>query len=104
MCAQELPAQGSRERHPASQPLNLVCRIPEANFSELQDCTEEVSLKHLLRSSLDAWADFTERVAGQPFGQLDTAALEAAVAQYTRTAQRVEKGLSLNRVCILDGL
>ena len=49
-------------------------------------------------------ADFTETVAGQPLGQLDIAALEAAVAQYTRTAQRVEKGLSLNRVSILDGL
>eukprot|EP00891_Asterochloris_glomerata_P001497 jgi/Astpho2/1497/e_gw1.00026.129.1_t len=78
--------------------LQRVFKIPEANFSELQDCAEEVSLKHLLWSSLDAWADFTERVAGQPLLQLDIAALEAAVAQYTRTGQRVEKGLSLNRV------
>ena len=89
---------------PATQLFNPACRIPEADFSELQDCAEEVSLKHLLWSSLDAWADFAERVAGQPLGQLDVAALEAAVARYTRTAQRVEKGLSLNRVSILDGV
>ena len=89
---------------PATQLLKLACRIPEADFSELQDCAEEVSLKHLLWSSLDAWADFTERVAGQPLGQLEIAALESAVARYTRTVQRVEKGLSLNRVSIPDGL
>ena len=103
MCPGATSTTGT-EWHPATQLSSPACRIPEANFSELQDCAEEVSLKHLLWSSLDAWADFTERVAGQPLRQLDIAALEAAVAQYTRTGQRVEKGLSLNRVSIIDGL
>ena len=72
--------------------------MAEADFAELQDCADEVSLKHTLWSSLDAWTSYTEKMAEQPFSCLDVAALEATVSQYTRTAQRMEKGLPLNRV------
>ena len=78
-----------------------VCRVLESQLPELAACAEEVTLKHLLWTSLESWGQLTHELSRTEFSKLDADNLEAVVGQYARTALKIEKGLSPNQVCWL---
>ena len=61
-------------------------------------CAEEVTLKHLLWTSLESWGQVTHELSRTEFSQLDADNLESVVSQYARTAMKIEKGISPNQV------
>ena len=70
----------------------------ESQLPELATCAEEVTLKHLLWTSLESWARITQELSSTEFSQLDAEHLETVVGQYARIALKIEKGLSPNQV------
>lgn len=78
-------------------------RVPETPLPEMAACAEEVSLKHLLWTSLESWGSISQELGSTEFSQLDADRLETVVAQYSRTANKIEKGLSPNQVGDLAG-
>ena len=75
-----------------------VCRVLETPIPEMATCAEEVTLKHLLWTSLESWGRISQQLGSTEFSQLDAEQLETVVAQYSRTANKIEKGLSPNQV------
>lgn len=63
-------------------------------------CAEEVMLKHLLWTSLESWGRVSQELGSTEFSLLDADQLEAVMAQYARTASKIEKGLSPNQVSL----
>lgn len=78
--------------------VSLLRRVLESQLPELAACAEEVTLKHLLWTSLESWAQVTHEFSRTEFSQLDADNLEAVVGQYARAALKIEKGLSPNQV------
>jgi len=72
--------------------------VLESQLPELATCAEEVTLKHLLWTSLHSWGEVTQELSRTEFSQVDAEKLEAVVGQYARTALKIEKGLSPNQV------
>ncbi|KAL3130872.1 hypothetical protein ABBQ38_000201 [Trebouxia sp. C0009 RCD-2024] len=72
--------------------------VLESQLPELATCAEEVTLKHLLWTSLESWGQATQDFSSTEFSQLDADHLEEVVGQYARTALKIEKGLSPNQV------
>jgi len=75
-----------------------LCSVLESQLPELATCAEEVTLKHLLWTSLQSWGEVTQELSRTEFSQVDAEKLEAVVGQYARTALKIEKGLSPNQV------
>ena len=75
-----------------------LCSVLESQLPELATCAEEVTLKHLLWTSLHSWGEVTQDLSRTEFSQVDAEKLEAVVGQYARTALKIEKGLSPNQV------
>ena len=75
-----------------------LCSVLESQLPELATCAEEVTLKHLLWTSLQSWEEVTQELSRTEFSQVDAEQLEAVVGQYARTALKIEKGLSPNQV------
>ena len=72
----------------------------ESQLPELATCAEEVTLKHLLWSSLESWGRITHEFSTTEFSQLDADHLETVVGQYARIALKIEKGLSPNQASL----
>ncbi len=81
-----------------------MCRVLESQLPELAACAEEVTLKHLLWTSLESWGQVTQELSSTEFSRLDAENLEAVVGQYARTALKIEKGLSPNQVPLLNSM
>ncbi len=68
-------------------------RIPE-----LEDCAEDVRLRHQLWTSVVAWAELTATWLGDRFEWLAPAAMEEQVGAYSRAVFKMERGLLPNKV------
>ena len=67
-------------------------------FKELEDCAEEVELKHLLRKSLQDWEVHTEAWLSAPLFAIQPSSMEEVVNEFNKVAYRVERGLPSAKV------
>jgi hypothetical protein len=75
-----------------------LCHTATRRFKELEECAEEVELKHLLRKSLQDWEAHTEAWLSAPLFAIQPSAMDEVVHQFNKVAYRVERGLPSAKV------
>ncbi|GAX73618.1 hypothetical protein CEUSTIGMA_g1069.t1 [Chlamydomonas eustigma] len=73
-------------------------KLEETNFVDLEDCSEDVNLRHQLWDSRQAWTELTEKLLKCSLSQVDVQTLEEAVARYNRAVMKMERGLIPNKI------
>ena len=72
--------------------------ITEATFDELEDCVTEVELKHSLWQATKSWGTLLAEWMQTRFEDLKVKDIEDTVAQFNKTAMKLERGLVSNKV------
>ena len=73
------------------------------SFPELEDCYEDVALRHRLWTSVRGWAELTQGWLGERFDLLQPGAMEEAIGSYSRAVFKMERGLVPNKVGEVGG-
>eukprot|EP00198_Chlamydomonas_reinhardtii_P006936 XP_001696272.1 dynein heavy chain 3 [Chlamydomonas reinhardtii] len=73
-------------------------RLEETRFPELEDCYEDVALRHRLWTSVRGWAELTQGWLGERFDLLQPGAMEEAIGSYSRAVFKMERGLVPNKI------
>ena len=74
---------------------------PFYRFQDLEDCSDDVGLRHQLWASRMAWDELTEGLLNSQFEQVDVAAMEEAVTRFNKAVFKMERGLVPNKVRVV---
>ncbi|GIL77736.1 hypothetical protein Vretifemale_7224, partial [Volvox reticuliferus] len=73
-------------------------KIGETRFTELEDCHEDVALRHLLWTVVRDWAELTAVWLECPFEQLQPGTMEEQIGAVSRAVFKMERGLVPNKI------
>ncbi|KAG1666392.1 hypothetical protein FOA52_006501 [Chlamydomonas sp. UWO 241] len=73
-------------------------KIDVSNFTELEDCSEDVKLRHQLWAAQEGWGHDTSVWLASRLDETDAGGLEDAVQRYNKVVFKLEKGLVPNKV------
>ncbi len=69
-------------------------------FQDLEDCSEDVNLRHQLWASRSQWAAQTAEWLSTPLDKVAGESLEDTVQQMNKKVYKIERGLVPNKVCV----
>lgn len=75
-----------------------VLDTPPTNFTDLENCREELFNRHLMWHSLDEWEQLTEAWVKTKFNEIDAPKIEEQSEKYDKIAKRLEKSLEANPI------
>ncbi|EFJ52773.1 dynein heavy chain 3 [Volvox carteri f. nagariensis] len=69
-----------------------------SRFTELEDCHEDVALRHLLWTVVRDWSELTASWLDFPFEQLQPGVMEEQIGSVSRAVFKMERGLVPNKI------
>ena len=73
-------------------------KVEESLFLDLDDCSEDIQLRHQLWSCRQSWAALTQSWLSTRLDSIDVASMEEHVSKYHKAVLKMERGLVPNKV------